>query len=656
MSQNSALIGERLGSYKLESVLGSGAMGVVYRGTDEKRGRPVAVKVVTSEIAHGGKVQKRFQREYEILNQFRHPGIVRNLGYGRYRGTLYIAMEFIQGLTLEKVLQERGAMPWREVVDLGIQICDALHYAHERGVIHRDLKPSNLMVTAEGKVKLTDFGIAKDLDKTALTATGRTLGTAAYMAPEQIRGTPAVSHKTDLYALGVVLFQMLTGKPPFEGNTPVVLMHCHLNEPAPRPSTKVAEIPRALDELVISLMAKTPADRPWDAAAVTMVLTELRDKAERGAAIPMVWPSSGPGGANPATAGTGRGETARTDRPRRKSRKVGTLATFASTLVATRSRSVADAPDAPGVNRAAIETALLVLALFVVGGFIAYWVWPPGQEYLYRHAEALMKSSRHSDWITALEEYIEPLDRRFPLNPYKEQTQKWRDRIFVYEADGRFKVLTAPVQTSFSKPNTNAERQIVITHAVAAEALAHGNDRAAVRQWRELAGELNPDDPEEHKWQVWALHHAQELENAIQDRRQFVEKQLQLAEEAFRTGRTEEAKAILKKLIDQYRKYTDLADLFPASVPTEPSPAPASPPPAAPAPPQSAGSPEESPAPAPKPGSAAPAEGQAKPAAPSEPVPKDDRPQTAGDPDPTAVAPRQARSPNTSSANSVVND
>ena len=134
------------------------------------------------------------------------------------------------GVTLEKTLQDRERLPWREVVELGIQICDALHYAHERGVVHRDLKPSNLMVTNDGKIKLTDFGIAKDLDKTALTATGRTLGTAAYMAPEQIRGTPAVSHKTDLYALGIVLYQMLVGKPAFEGSSPVVLMHCHLNE------------------------------------------------------------------------------------------------------------------------------------------------------------------------------------------------------------------------------------------------------------------------------------------------------------------------------------------------------------------------------------------------------------------------------------------
>ena len=169
MSQMQALIGETLGTkypYRIESVLGSGAMGVVYRGTDQKRGRPVAVKVVSGEIAQGGKVQKRFEREAEILQQFRHPSIVRFLGYGKFRGTYYIAMEFIQGITLEKLLSDSGPLPWREVVDLAIQVCDALHYAHERGVVHRDLKPSNLMITEDRKVKLTDFGIAKDLDAT----------------------------------------------------------------------------------------------------------------------------------------------------------------------------------------------------------------------------------------------------------------------------------------------------------------------------------------------------------------------------------------------------------------------------------------------------------------------------------------------------------
>jgi len=447
-----------------------------------------------------------------------------------------------------------------------------------------------------------------------------------------------------------VLFQMLTGKPPFEGNTPVVLMHYHLNEQAPRPSTKVAEIPRALDDLVVSLMSKTPTDRPWDAAAVTMVLTELRDKAERGAAIPMVWPTPGSAGANSAPAGGGRSESAGGDRPKRKSRKVGTLATFTSTLFSTRSRSGPAESDSPGLNRAAIETALLVLALITIGGFIVYWVWPPGQEYLYRHAEALMKSSKRHDWITAREEYLDPLDRRFPDHPHKEQTEKWRDQIFLDEAEGRARILSAGAQTPFP-PNTNAERQFVVTRAVAAEASARGDDRAAVRQWREMAGQLNPDDPEDRKWHLLAQRRADQLENAIHDRRQFVEKQLQLAEEARRSGRPDQAMAILKKLLDEYRKYTDLADLFPEPPPSGPSQSPGGPPTSAPAEPRRTDPQVESSTPGATPGAATPADAQPQPSSPAESPPKEDRPQAASDPAATAIL-RQAA--NTAPANSVV--
>ncbi len=286
----SSLIGQQLGSFKIDGQVGAGAMGVVYRATHQRTGKTAAVKVITNE-QQGTKASAtdRFEREAEILQQFRHPGIVRFLAVGRYRGTSYFAMEYVQGVTLEDILEKREFLPWKEVVDLGAQLCDALQYAHQRGVVHRDLKPSNIMVTEDGQVKLTDFGIAKDLDATALTATGRTLGTAAYMAPEQIRGTPEVSHKTDLYALGCLLYQMLTGQPPFKGQAIAVLMNCHLNQDPPRPSGKMPDVPRALDDLVLKLMAKSPSDRPWDAEAVGVILQELQGKIERGEKVKMVF-------------------------------------------------------------------------------------------------------------------------------------------------------------------------------------------------------------------------------------------------------------------------------------------------------------------------------------------------------------------------------
>jgi eukaryotic-like serine/threonine-protein kinase len=592
MSQMQALIGETLGTkypYKLEAVLGSGAMGVVYRATDLNRGRPVAVKVVGGEIAQGDKVQKRFVREAKILEQFRHPGIVKFLGYGKFRGTWYIAMEFVQGSTLEKILAEGGPLPWREVVDLAIQICDALHYAHERGVIHRDLKPSNLMITEDRKVKLADFGIAKDLDAESLTGTGRTLGTAAYMAPEQIRGTPAISHKTDLYALGVVLYQMLVGRAPFEGATAVVLMHCHLNEAAPRPSAKVEEIPRALDDLIVSLMAKSPSDRPWDAVAVGQVLTGLRDKAERGESIPMVWPSPGSAAANPPRAGAVNvagipGETAPAPRTKKKSRKPTMFSTLTGTFFPGRSRTMGDGDDQAGSSRALRETLLLLTALVGIGGLIVYLVWPPGQDYLYKHAEALMASTHRSDWVNARDEYLEPLDRRFPNNPYREQSARWRDKILLDEADSRSVYLAADRVTPINEPKDNAERLFVLYNSMAAPASKGRDDIAALAYWKEMAARLKPDDKDDRPWYLLAVHRAEQLETAMSVRRQFVETQLRQADEAMRAGRPNQAIATKSQLVDQYKGYTDLKDLFPGVPPAQPEadPAPGGPAPAAP--------------------------------------------------------------------------
>ncbi len=417
MSQE--LIGEKLGSFRLEEILGSGAMGVVFRATQETTGRPAAVKIVHNELSQKGKVFERFEREAEILKQFRHPNIVRWLAWGRYKGTSYFAMEYVEGVTLERLLQDRGELPWREVVELSIQLCEALTYAHEKNVIHRDLKPSNLMITAEGKLKLTDFGIAKDLARTTqLTAPGRTLGTAAYMAPEQIRGTPAISHKTDLYALGVLMYQMLTGKPPFDGASAVVLMHCHLNEAPPPPGDKVADLPRAVNELVVKLMAKAPADRPWDALAVLATLNDLRDRASRGEAIPMVWPEPGSPAANPPRApGV---ETNPSTRTRKKGRKTGGLAGITSGF-ATRGD---DSGGSSWLNRATLETLGLIATLVAIVGFIGYWIWPPSASYLYHQAETLMASTHPSDWLRAQEEYLDLLDQKHPGHPYAAQLQE----------------------------------------------------------------------------------------------------------------------------------------------------------------------------------------------------------------------------------------
>ncbi|AMV36503.1 serine/threonine-protein kinase [Planctomyces sp. SH-PL62] len=563
MSQG--FLGEQLGSFRLEEVLGSGAMGIVFKATQETTGRPAAVKIVQGEVADNAKLLQRFSREAEIIKQFRHPNIVRWLATGKFRGTYYFAMEYVEGSTLDKVLQERGEIPWLEVVDLAIQICDALQYAHQQGVVHRDLKPSNLMVTPDGRIKLTDFGIAKDLDRTALTAPGRTLGTAAYMAPEQIRGTPAVSHKTDLYALGALLYQMLVGKPPFSGSSAVVLMHCHINEPPPRPSAKVQEIPKALDDVVVALMAKNPTERPWDADAVSVILRELREKAEKKQTVAMVWPEAGSSAANPTRAGIGVEAAPPKGAAKSKKKKKG------------RSSGVSSAANLDGDERSfftrdRMEVGGLVLGLVAIAALVAYWLWPPGAEYLYRHAVPLMESTRRSDWLTARAEYIDPLDKRFPDHPYREETQAWRDKIALDEAEGRAKLLASPTPTPFSQPQTNGERQFAAFHSLASKAEAEGDELTAQRYWREMIGTIAADDPDERKWLLLAHHRADDLATRIRERRAFVEQQYLRAVAALQAGRPREASAIQGMLREKYGRYTDLAEFF-APVPT-PSPEP----------------------------------------------------------------------------------
>jgi serine/threonine-protein kinase len=536
------MIGQKLGPFLIESELGSGAMGLVYLGIYEEKKIPVAIKVISSEQMGKGKAFERFEREADILKQFRHPNIVRFVGKGKSRnGTVWYAMEYIKGPTLDKVLSKREMLPWREVVALGVQLCDALQYAHEHGVVHRDLKPANLMLTETGQLKLTDFGIAKDLDATALTGTGRTLGTATYMAPEQIRGTPEISHKTDLYALGAVFYQMLTGSPPFTGSTAVVLMHAHINEPAKRPSAKIEEIPKVLDDLVVNLMAKAPADRPWDAAAVGQVLRDLQDKESRQETIKMVWAQPGTAGSMPSRAEVGDPLLKKTTKSKKKKGK----------------------PEKSWQGW--LEVGGLVAGLILVALAIGYVVWPPSEGYLYKHAETLMASTDPTDWIRARDEYLEPLDRRFPKHPYKEKTEAWRDDIDTRDAKRRALVLEQRNMTGFSNPQNDAEVLFVgtFTEATAAFKLHHEED--AERLWRKMEGLLDRNGREYRGWVLLARSRADELARRIQERRKTVSDLLAGTKIPENQAGSESARRFaivkLRDIVDRFEAYPDVADL-----------------------------------------------------------------------------------------------
>ncbi|GAB4147579.1 MAG: hypothetical protein Tsb009_20880 [Planctomycetaceae bacterium] len=261
--------------FELEEKIGEGGMGVVYRGRFVKNDRRVAVKLLPAEITNPT-ILARFEREVQLLKDLKHPHIVHSFGGVCEDQRRFYAMELVEGGTLDDLLASRGdQLPWEQVVELGLQMCSALQYAHERKIVHRDVKPGNFLVTKSGKLKLSDFGLATLTSGSELTSDGRTVGSFRYMSPEQIRGTKEPLPSSDLYSLGCVLFKMLTGSPPFDGHNAGALLNQHLTATPPRVVETVPECPASLDKLVSMLLSKKPENRPADAREVARILKSV---------------------------------------------------------------------------------------------------------------------------------------------------------------------------------------------------------------------------------------------------------------------------------------------------------------------------------------------------------------------------------------------
>lgn len=284
--------------FELLDKVGEGGMGVVYRARYVGNNRQVAVKLIPEEINSDSVLLARFERELEVLKQLHHPNIVQCFGGRCESKQRYYAMEFVPGGTLAEYLADRKQISWERVTDFAIQMCSALQHAHEHGVIHRDIKPGNFLLTKSGHLKLSDFGLASVVAEGRLTAAGRTVGTILYMAPEQIRGI-AVTHRADLYALGCVLFEMLSGFTPYSGTSAAEVLQRHLKDPIPHVSRRVLDCPSELDQLICELLGKEPEDRPATAAVVADRLNAILLPSRRGRiAEPDLFASAG------TTAGT----------------------------------------------------------------------------------------------------------------------------------------------------------------------------------------------------------------------------------------------------------------------------------------------------------------------------------------------------------------
>ena len=248
------------GRYRLGEVIGEGGMAIVYRGHDLLLNRPVAIKSLRGQYASDTNFLRRFEREAQAAAGFSHPNIVNVYDVGTDGDQHYIVMEYIRGPSLKELIRRQGPFSVDGAVFVISQVSSALDYAHQRGLIHRDIKPQNILVDRDGNAKVVDFGIAKGMRDMNLTEAGTGMGTVHYVSPEQARGEPAIP-ESDLYSTGVVLFEMLTKRLPFEADTPVGVAMKHVNEPPPSPSQLNPAIPPEVDAIVLKALAKDPRDR-----------------------------------------------------------------------------------------------------------------------------------------------------------------------------------------------------------------------------------------------------------------------------------------------------------------------------------------------------------------------------------------------------------
>jgi eukaryotic-like serine/threonine-protein kinase len=507
----------QIGPFELHEKLGVGGMGIVYRAKYLKNGAYVAVKVLSPDLMADEKIAVRFQREMAILKKLQHPHIVKYYGGSSSGPTKYYAMELVKGGSLEQMLRKRGPLDWELAVDYAIQIAKALEHAHAAGVIHRDLKPANLLVTRDG-LKLTDFGIARDTQSTALTAAGKTLGTMAYMAPEQISGRHPVGAKTDLYALGCVIFEMLTGRTVFQSETQPEMLFKHLDEEPPTIREFNISVPLWLDQLVSELLAKQPEERPYDALAVQVKLEEIRQKVAQNEGVAKQTLMGGAG----ATMKEGDAELTRilgkSKRKRSKKRQ-----------------------HVPIYERA----WFLGLCLACVLGLLMWGFWPQSEGEAFAQIQPMMSVSDPEKWYDA-EYRIKDYLAAFPEGEHRTQIEEWKGWIDMTRAERQAELR----ETRGRDPESPAER----AYMEARQFEKFGDRLTALQKYEAMPGLFTSDD--DTPFVNLARRQSQKIRDSIggeDDPAVFIRQQLQEADDLYLSGDRFQAESRWKSIVDLYK-------------------------------------------------------------------------------------------------------
>lgn len=261
--------------YEILEVIGTGGMAVVYKALDHRLNRLVAVKILKDEFSRNQEFRRRFHAESQAVAMLSHPNIVSVYDVSRSGDVDYIVMELIEGITLKQYLEKKGCLNWRETLHFAMQIAKALEHAHSRGIVHRDIKPHNIMILKDGSIKVADFGIAR-IASAQSTLTREALGSVHYISPEQAKGSK-IDYRTDIYSLGVVMYEMLTGRLPFEGETALQIVMQHINAVPPMPSELVPDIPKGLDAIVMHAMCANISRRYASADELCADLARVRE-------------------------------------------------------------------------------------------------------------------------------------------------------------------------------------------------------------------------------------------------------------------------------------------------------------------------------------------------------------------------------------------
>jgi eukaryotic-like serine/threonine-protein kinase len=449
----------RLGPFALEEKLGPGDDCAVYRAVHLRERRSFAVKVLPIEVPPGATAEAAFGREVGALKSLQHPHIVCCYGGGRHHGQAYLVFELVHGEPLDALLARHAPVAWQTAAECALQVCAGLEYLQQRGIVHRRLTPARLLVSEEGHVKISGLGLEQVSNGLRPLDEEPTLATAPYLAPEVAANPAAATHRSDLYALGCILFELLTGQPPFTGDTVESILGQHAEMPPPRISQHVFDCPIWLETLVGQLLEKDPARRPAFASAVAVALEETKTKVAEGGGVVAHALS---GNASVLRAPRGGGEARKLfGRKRQKAKARG-----------------------PFYER--LWFLLACIGLLVAGA--AWALWPMGEDQLIARAEALMASGDRAAWQEARAEYLEPLLRRFPNGRHAARAREHLDTIEMEQAETRLAFNTRLGR----EPGSEGER----LYADAWRYEQFGDRVTALRKYEGLVSLLSEDGPD----------------------------------------------------------------------------------------------------------------------------------------------------------------